>query len=237
MHVSSPPTTSRIKSNPIKNCKIQKLTFETREPGLLIHSISSFISPPELNDVLIARVQPHPPPHTQHTFVPTLEHRHQLSSVVDCFGKFSDINGSVLIFHIHTRVRFCGLNFHFHYCWRWIFPQNRNGVITILMRWNTNSSVHLTAVNGTWMELTLVFFLSYWIFAIVSNRATPPCELFLVNSMESHGVYIFQHFSNISQKIVLTHTTHVMWIPFPQHFQQEYLNILFFIRLKCHRYM
>lgn len=158
MHVSSPPTTSRIKSNPIKNCKIQKLTFETSKPGLLIHSISSFISPPELNDVLIARVQPHPPPHTQHTFVPTLEHRHQLSSVVDCFGKFSDINGSVLIFHIHTRVRFCGLNFHFHYCWRWVFPQNRNGVFTILMRWNTNSSVHFPAVNGTWMELTLVFF-------------------------------------------------------------------------------
>lgn len=147
MHVSSPPTTSRIKSDPIKICKIQKLTFQTSKPGLLIHSISSFIPPPELNDVLIARVQPHP--HTLSTFVPTLKHPHQLSSVVDCFGKFSDINGTELIFHIHSRVRFCGLNFHFHYCWRWVVPHNRNGVITILMRWNTNSSVHFPAVNGT----------------------------------------------------------------------------------------
>lgn len=107
MHVSSPPTTSRIKSNPIKNCKIQKLTFETREPGLLIHSISSFISPPELNDVLIARVQPHPPPHTHSTLLCRADSRASPPTLISgrLFRKiFRHQWFGIDISHTHTRT-------------------------------------------------------------------------------------------------------------------------------------
>lgn len=151
----------------------------------------------------------HPHTHTAHFCAePTLEHRHQLSSVVDCFGKFSDINGSVLIFHIHTRVRFCGLNFHFHYCWRWVFPQNRNGVFTILMRWNTNSSVHFPAVNGTWMELTLVFF-----YLTGPSQLWVTVRLHRVNffSLIQWSLTVFTFFKNFrtSRKQLFWHTRHM----------------------------